>query len=118
MTLNRGDVGLAGFPHTAGARGKKRPVVVVQADAYQQSLRHVVVAEITRNLALASDPAGFLIDISTPDGKATGLLTDSVVTGVLIATIDVDRVDRVIGRLSTTMLQQLEACLKAALGIP
>ena len=49
MTLNRGDVGLARFPHTAGARGKKRPVVVVQADAYNAKVRHVVVAEITRN---------------------------------------------------------------------
>ena len=30
MTPTRGDVGLARFPHAAGGRGKKRPVVVVQ----------------------------------------------------------------------------------------
>jgi mRNA-degrading endonuclease toxin of MazEF toxin-antitoxin module len=36
MTLNRGDVGLVRFPHTAGARGKKRPVVVVQAALLRQ----------------------------------------------------------------------------------
>ena len=33
MSLNRGDVGLARFPHAAGGRGKRRPVVVVQGDA-------------------------------------------------------------------------------------
>jgi mRNA-degrading endonuclease toxin of MazEF toxin-antitoxin module len=34
--MNRGDVLLARFPHPSGGRGKKRPVVVVQADTYNQ----------------------------------------------------------------------------------
>ena len=51
-------------------RGKKRPVVVVQADAYNGKVRSVIVAEVTTNLADANDPAHLLIDISTPDGKA------------------------------------------------
>jgi mRNA-degrading endonuclease toxin of MazEF toxin-antitoxin module len=46
MTFSRGDIALARFPHTAGGRGKKRPVLVVQADAYNRTLPHVVVAEI------------------------------------------------------------------------
>ena len=29
MNLKRGDVALARFPHAAGGRGKKRPVIVV-----------------------------------------------------------------------------------------
>jgi mRNA interferase MazF len=76
MTPTRGDVGLARFPHAAGGRGKKRPVVVVQADGYNQTLRHVIVAEVTSNLAAASDPANLLIEVATPDGAATGLLQD------------------------------------------
>ena len=57
MNLKRGDVALARFPHAAGGRGKKRPVVVVQADAYNKKLRHVIVAEVTTNRAavLSSD---------------------------------------------------------------
>jgi mRNA-degrading endonuclease toxin of MazEF toxin-antitoxin module len=53
MTLQRGDVGLVRFPHTAtaGGRGKKRPVVVVQVDVYNARLNHAVVAEVTTNLA-------------------------------------------------------------------
>jgi len=34
MNLQRGDVLKARFPHASGGRGKKRPVVVVQANAY------------------------------------------------------------------------------------
>jgi hypothetical protein len=32
--MNRGDVILVRFPHPSGLRGKKRPAVIVQSDAY------------------------------------------------------------------------------------
>ena len=46
MPVERGDVVLGRFPHASGGRGKKRPVVVVQADAYNRRLRHAVVAQL------------------------------------------------------------------------
>jgi mRNA-degrading endonuclease toxin of MazEF toxin-antitoxin module len=70
MTLNRGDIGMTRFPHAGGNRGKKRPVVIIQADVYNAKLNHFIVAEITRNLAAVSDPASFLIDVSTAEGKS------------------------------------------------
>jgi mRNA-degrading endonuclease toxin of MazEF toxin-antitoxin module len=39
MSIERGDVYLARFPHASGTRGKRRPVVIVQADVYNQRLR-------------------------------------------------------------------------------
>jgi mRNA-degrading endonuclease toxin of MazEF toxin-antitoxin module len=114
----RGDIGLARFPHTAGARGKKRPVVVVQADAYNQQLRHVIVAEVTKNLGMKIDPACLFIDLSTSEGQATGLLNDSVVNCLLLASINADRIDPVIGKLSPVLLQKLNSCLKTALELP
>jgi mRNA-degrading endonuclease toxin of MazEF toxin-antitoxin module len=116
--MNRGDVLLARFPHPSGGRGKKRPVVVVQADAYNQTLRTLVVAEVTKNLQMATDPACLFIDASTPEGQATGVLQDSVVSCLLLATIKAERVDQVIGVLSDAMKQKLNACLKAALEVP
>ncbi len=116
--MNRGDVLLARFPHPSGGRGKKRPVVVVQADGYNRNLRSLVVAEVTKNLSMANDPACLLIDASTPEGKRTGVLQDSVVSCLILATIKADLVDRVIGVLSTTLKQKLDSCLKAALGLP
>ncbi len=65
MTLKRGDVAMARFPHAGGTRGKKRPVVVVQADVYNAKAKHVIVAEVTSNLAAAGDPAFLRINVST-----------------------------------------------------
>lgn len=101
-------------PHAAGGRGKKRPAVVVQADVYNQTQRHAVVAEITTNLTAAT----LLIETATPDGQATGLAQDSVVTCLQLATISQDRLSRIIGRLSPALLQKLDSCLKAALELP
>jgi mRNA interferase MazF len=117
VTPTRGDVGLARYPHAAGGRGKKRPVVVVQADPYSATLRHVIVAEVTSNLSTAADPANLLIEVATPDGAATGLVQDSVITCLHLATMSADRVERVIGRLSPALLAKLDLCLKAALGL-
>src|SRR5438067_4021448 len=101
--MNRGDVILVRFPHPSGARGKKRPAVVVQSDHSRQAVQTVVVAEVTKNLSLAGDPACLLIDLSTPDGRATGLLTESVVSGLLLATVDADGTHQVIGVLSNAL---------------
>jgi mRNA-degrading endonuclease toxin of MazEF toxin-antitoxin module len=90
--MKRGDVALARFPHPSGQRGKKRPVVVVQSDAYASTLRTVVVAEVTKNLTMKSDPACLYIDVSTPEGTATGLLVDSVVSSLVLDTVYVDTV--------------------------
>jgi hypothetical protein len=46
------------------------------------------------------------------------LLNDSVVNCLLLASINADRIDPVIGRLSPALLQQLNGCLKAALELP
>lgn len=118
MNVKRGDVVLARYPHTSGGRGKKRPVVVVQSDQYNQRLSHVAVAEITTNLSFASDPACLFIDISTPDGQASGLAKNSVVVGYFLAAIDTDRIDHVIGTLSPALLAQVDACLRIALALP
>ena len=117
MNISRGDVALARFPHAAGGRGKKRPVVVVQADGYNQRLRHVIVAEVTSNLSEAADAANLLVEVATPEGQATGLLQDSLVTCLHLVTMSEDRVGRQIGKLSAGMLARVDLCLKAALGV-
>jgi mRNA-degrading endonuclease toxin of MazEF toxin-antitoxin module len=116
--MNRGDVVLVRFPHPSGVRGKKRPAVVVQADAYAGKVSTVVIAEVTKNLTMASDPACLFIDVSTPEGRATGLVRDSVVSCLLLVTVYTDTIAQVLGSLSTSMKQRLNGCLKAALEIP
>ena len=60
--MNRGDVVLVRFPHPSGQRGKKRPAVVVQSDAYASAVSTVVVAEVTKNLTMKGDPACLFIE--------------------------------------------------------
>jgi mRNA-degrading endonuclease toxin of MazEF toxin-antitoxin module len=116
--MKRGDVVLVRFPHPSGARGKKRPTVVVQSDTYTGAISTLAVAEVTKNLTMAGDPACLLVDISTSEGKATGLIRDSVVSCLLQATVDADTVAKVLGSLSPGMKQKLDVCKKAALGLP
>lgn len=116
--MNRGDVVLVRFPHPSGLRGKKRPAVVVQSDTYADTVRTVVVAEVTKNLTMKGDPACLLINVTTPDGRATGLLVDSVVSGLVLDTVYVDIIDQVLGSLSPALLLELDRCLKVALGLP
>lgn len=118
MTLQRGDIVMTRFPHAGGNRGKKRPAVVIQADVYNAKLNHFIVAEITKNLAAASDPASFLLDVSTPDGTATGLDQNSVICCLFLSTVAESSITKVIGKLSDAMKAQLDACLKTALQLP
>lgn len=92
-------------------------LVIIQANAYNQRLRHVVVAEVTGNLAEAADPATLLIDVSTPEGAATGLKRDSLVNCLFLQTLSEDRAKQIIGKVSASLLVQLDECLKAALGL-
>ena len=116
--MNRGDVILVRFPHPSGLRGKKRPAVIVQSDAYSGLVSTLVVAEVTKNLTMASDPACLFIDANTPAGKATGLVRDSVVSCLVLVTVYADTVAQMLGTLSPAMKQKLNDCLKASLGLP
>ena len=116
--MNRGDVVLVRFPHPSGLRGKKRPAVVVQSDAYAGTVSTLIVAEVTKNLTMARDPACLFIDTSKPEGTATGLVRDSVVSCLVLMTVYADAVAQVLGTLSPTLKQKLDGCVKAALGLP
>jgi len=118
MTVKRGDVVLARVPHLAGTRGKRRPAVVIQSDAYNAALRHVVVAEVTSNPRWFGDAACLAIDVSTSEGQATGLHKNGVVSCLHLVTMSADRLGSRIGSLSSALLRQLDDCLKVALGLP
>jgi mRNA-degrading endonuclease toxin of MazEF toxin-antitoxin module len=117
MSIERGDVYLARFPHASGTRGKKRPVVVVQADVYNQRLRHAVVAQLTTNLSDKDDPACLLVEAESPEGRAAGLSKDSVLSGYLLSLMSEDRLTDRIGRLPDETMQKAKHCLQAALDL-
>lgn len=115
MNIQRGDVIKARFPHVAGGRGKKRPVIVVQGDTYNQKLRHAVVVQLTSNLDEKDDPACYFIEANSPEGQSAGLQRDSLVLGYMLATLAEDLVSEQIGSLPEQTMQQIEECIKTAL---
>ena len=117
MSLKRGDVVLAWYPFSSGAGGKRRPCVVVQNDRDNARLTNTVVAQITTNLRAAKEPTAFLIEVSTSDGVQSGLLHDSVVSCINLATIEQQLIVQVIGSLSVAAMASVDQCLRVALEV-
>lgn len=72
---------------------------MVQADNLATGLTQVILAMITSRLFRANHASRVLIDSTSPEGRASGLLGDSVVMTDNLATIAESAIDRVIGTL-------------------
>jgi mRNA interferase MazF len=119
MPVNRGDVVLTLFPFTDATRAKKRPALVVQCDRNNGRLHDVIVALITSNTNRATlEPTQLLIDITTADGAQSGLLHLSAVKCEQLMTVHQRLVERVIGRLTPALMQQVDQCLRSSLDLP
>lgn len=117
MRVGRGDVVLVDFPFSTGGGAKVRPGLVVQNDRDNQRLVNTIVAQITSRTFRALEPTQYLIRLATPEGRQSDLLQDSVVNCVNLATLHESKILRTLGSLASQM-HQIDACLKAALGLP
>lgn len=117
MTVSRGDVVLAFVEDVGSAGGKLRPALIVQSDHNNTRLQETIIPAITSNTSRVHEPTQLLIDIATTDGAASGLLHNSAVRCERLHTIPQADIRRVIGQLSVALMVQVDACLKAALGI-
>lgn len=98
--------------------GKVRPALGVQSDHNNARLNETILAAITSNVSRVPEATQLLSDVSTPDGAAAGLLHNSAVRCERLHSIPQADVRRVIGRLSSALMAQINDCLKAALGLP
>jgi mRNA interferase MazF len=117
MTPKRGDVLLVRYPFSSGTGAKVRPALVVQNDQNNRRLTNVIVAAITTTTHRSGRATQLLIDATGAVGRHAGLLRDSVVTCENLATIDKGLILRNIGSLPDVVMDQVNDCLKAALGI-
>jgi mRNA interferase MazF len=117
MNLQRGDIVLVWFPFTSGAGGKVRPGLVVQNDANNQRLTNTILAAITSTTHRSREPTQLLIELGTPEGKASGLLFDSAITCENLATVEQRLIQRKIGSLASSLMVRVDQCLKASLGL-
>jgi mRNA interferase MazF len=72
MTHSRGDVVLVLFPDSNLRTAKRRPALVVQADALQTGLPQTIVAMISSNMARAGHPCRVAVQQASPAAETTG----------------------------------------------
>lgn len=111
--IRRGDVWWADLAApTASESGFRRPVVVVQSDAFNDSAgRTVVVVPLTSNLNHAGRPGTVLVE-----SAASGLPRDSVARSDQIHTVSREEFVARAGRLAPAALEQVLAALDLVLG--
>jgi mRNA interferase MazF len=112
--VKRGQIWWAELPEpTASEPGYKRPVLVVQADAFNASnINTVIVVAITSNTKLADAPGNVFL------AKAkSGLAKDSVANVSQVLTLDKDFLTEQISTLDHTTIGQVDEGLQLALSL-
>ena len=109
----QGEVWWADLGEPAGSEpGFKRPVVVVQGDAFNaSSLRTVVCVALTSNLRWGDAPGNVLLSART-----TGLPKTSVANVSQLVTLDRENLAERAGRLSASNLELVLAGIDVVLG--
>ena len=113
--LERGDVVLVWFPNSDLVTFKKRPAVVVEANNLDTGLPQVLVSMITSNVARRGHPSRVFIPLGSPEAKAAGLRTDSIVMTDNLATILDKAIAGKLGQLKN--MDRIDAALRTTLGL-
>jgi mRNA interferase MazF len=114
VVIARGDIFWADLGEPNGSRPAKiRPVLVIQADAYNQTrLATVIVAAITSNTTRAALPGNtFLPAVST------GLPRDSVVNVTALYTLNRDELLDRAGLVAGELLREVDQGLRHVLDL-
>lgn len=112
--MQRGDIWWANLPEPIGSGpGYRRPVLVLQSDAFNQSrIRTVVVLVITKNLELAKAPGNMLIS-----ARASGLDVNSVVNVSQILTLDKSLLTEYVSSVQSAKMAKIGAGVRLVLDI-
>lgn len=109
MVIERGGIYWAHLGLSNGSRpAKRRPVLVVQADAFNDSrLATVVATVITSNTALAAMPGNVFLP-----SAVSGLPRDSVVNVTAVVTLNKSELDEKCGQISDGILDGVDDGLR------
>jgi mRNA interferase MazF len=112
--MQRGDIWWADLPEPTGSGvGYRRPVVIVQADAFTRSrIATVIVAAVTSNLRLAAAPGNVVLPASE-----SGLPRDSVINVSQLLTLDKTMLDAYVNRLSAGTMARLDEGIRLVLDV-
>jgi mRNA interferase MazF len=109
MVIARGDIWWASLNAPTGSEpGYRRPVLVIQADAFNRSrINTVIVAVITSNTKLARAPGNVKLE-----RRDSGLKKTSVVNVSQVITLDKSFLTEKIGQISSAKQIEVDEGLK------
>lgn len=112
--MNRGEIWWAALPAPSGSEpGFRRPVLIIQSDAFNRSrISTVIAVVITSNLRLSSAPGNVVLS-----RKNTGLPKKSVANVSQIVTIDKSYFTKRAGILNPDILKEVEAGIRLSLSL-
>jgi mRNA interferase MazF len=113
VVISQGDVWWADLPEPSGSTpGFRRPIVVVQVDAFNRSsIRTVLIVPLTSNLRWADAPGNVRLA-----ARSTGLNRESVANVSQIVTLDKAHLTERVGKLSRTKVELLLSGIDVVLG--
>jgi mRNA interferase MazF len=114
LVIQRGDVWWADLDEFRGSEpGYRRPVVVVQSDAFNRSrIRTVVTVVVSSNLRLLDAPGNVVLRL-----RASGLPRDSVANVSQIVTLDSDQLTERAGQLDAETMTAVGRGIRLVLGL-
>lgn len=112
--IDRGDIFWADLGEPAGSRpAKRRPVLVISADTYNQSrLRTIVALVVTSNTDLAAMPGNVFLPAA-----GSGLPRDSVVNVTAVVTLDKADLAERAGSAPLALMREVDRGLRRSLGL-
>jgi mRNA interferase MazF len=112
--MRRGEIWWASLGELQGSGpGYRRPVLIVQSNDFNESLiRTSICAAITSNMRLADAPGNVRLT-----RRASGLPQESVVNVSQLVTLDKQRLNEKVGRLSAESLHDVEAGIRLVLAL-
>lgn len=112
--MQRGEIWWADLPQPTGAMpGYRRPVLLVQANAFTQSrIATIIAVVITSNLHIATAPGNVLLRATE-----SGLSRDSVINVSQIVTLDKQVLDQRVGYVSARTLLDVEEGIRLILDL-
>ena len=110
--MKRGEIWWASLPEPTGSEpGYRRPVIIIQADEFNQSnISTVVCASITSNLVLANAPGNIRLS-----ARSSGLRKPSIVNVSQLITVDKRFLTKKIKAVSHQNMNQIDESLRLVL---
>ena len=110
----RGEIWWADFGIPFGSEpGYKRPVLIIQDDAFNKSkISTVIVLPITSNTLLGEAPGNVYLE-----KDESGLSKESVIVVSQIGVLDKSRIVEKVGKVNKGIIQDIEDGIKLVLGL-